>query len=135
MSVRKLDINNVNVLNLAYLGDAIFEVKVREYLVRNKNYKVNDLKNISLDFVMAVNQAKIVKYLIDNKFLKDKEIEYVLKGRNTNIKSHPRKTDIITYRWATGFEVLFGYLYYISDNNRIDEIFNIIMEGYNDSLW
>lgn len=116
---------NKNILALAYLGDAIYELKIREYLLSKKIEKVNDLQKEAIKYVSAVNQAKFVKNMIDNNFFSEEELELIHRARNH--KSHKSKsTDIVTYKYSTALEALIGYLYYKNEINRIDEIFNYI---------
>jgi len=127
-----MDINQVNTLTLAYLGDSVYELLIRDYFIKKGLNKVNNLQKEVINYVSAVNQAKYINYLLDNNILKEDEIEIVKRGRNTKVTSHPKNTDIITYKWATALETLFGYLYLKNDNNRINEILkNIIGEN----LW
>ena len=120
--------NEINILALAYLGDAVYELKIRELLLSKGNYKVNKLQNMAMDFVTAKKQCKFINYLLDNNLLNDEERDYVKRGRNANTYSHPKNTDIVTYKCATGFECLFGYLYIEKKELRINEIINIILE-------
>ena len=123
-----MGINEVNILSLAYLGDAVYELKVRNYLISLGINKVNKLQTMAMNFVTAKSQCKYINYLLDNNLLTEEEIDYVKRGRNASTYSHPKNTDIVTYKWATGFECLFGFLYLDNNKNRIDEIFNIILE-------
>lgn len=123
-----MGIKEINILSLAYLGDAVFELKVRNHLISLGINKVNKLQNMAMDFVTAKNQCKFINYMLDNNLLREEEIDYVKRGRNASPYSHPKNTDIVTYKWATGFECLFGYLYLDNNNDRIDELFNIILE-------
>ena len=120
--------NEINILALAYLGDAVYELKIREYLLSTGNNKVNKLQNMAMNYVTAKNQCKFVNYFIDNNILTEEEIDYIKRGRNANTYSHPKNTDIVTYKWATGFECLFGYLYLEKKEERMDELINIILE-------
>ena len=122
-----MNINEVNILALAYLGDSVFELRVREYLIKNKIYKVNNLQTKSLNYVTAKNQCKFINYLLDNNYLYEDEIDIVKRGRNASVYSHPKNTDILTYKWATSLECLFGYLYIKKDKKRIEEILKIIL--------
>ncbi len=124
-----MNVDLINVITLAYLGDAIYEVYVREYLIRKGIAKVEDLQREATKYVSAKSQAKILNYLIDNNILSDKEIDIVKRGRNYKRDSHPKNTDIITYKIATGFECLVGYLYFNNDIKRLEEIFNNILGG------
>ena len=123
-----MGINEINIISLAYLGDAVYELKVRDYLISTGISKVNKLQKEAMNFVTAKNQAKYINYFIDNNLLTDEEIDYAKRGRNVSVYSHPKNTDIVTYKWATGFESLFGFLYLNHNNERINELFNIILE-------
>lgn len=111
---------------LAYLGDAVYELKIREKLISSNLAKVNDMQSKSLEFVSASSQRKHLEKLISNNFLTEKEIAEFKRGRNTNVKKH-KSTDIITYKIATGFEAMIGYLYINKEYDRIDEIIDEIM--------
>ena len=123
-----MGINEINIISLAYLGDAVYELKVRDYLISTGISKVNKLQKEAMNFVTAKNQAKYINYFIDNNLLTDEETDYAKRGRNASVYSHPKNTDIVTYKWATGFESLFGFLYLNHNNERINELFNIILE-------
>ena len=121
-----MSIIETNSLVLAYLGDAIYELHVRKYLIDLKINKVNDLQNESKKYVSAKNQAYFLKIMIDNNFFNENEIEIIKRGRNAKTNSHPKYIDIVTYKHATALESLIGYLYLNNDLNRIDEIMNNI---------
>lgn len=116
---------NKNSLVLAYMGDAIYEIKIREYLIEKGLCKVNELQTESIKYVSAINQAKFLKEMMDNNFFNEIELDIIKKARNH--KSHKSKsTDIVTYKHSTALEALIGYLYYENNNKRIDEIMNYI---------
>ena len=118
-----MNINCINVLALAYLGDAVYEVYIREKLINKGINNVDKLQTESVKYVSAKGQANILDKLIDNNFLSDEEIEIVKRGRNYKRSSHPKNTDIITYKCSTGFEALIGYLY-LTNKDRLNEILN-----------
>lgn len=124
-----MNIDNINVLALAYLGDAIYEERVREYLIRSGISLVDDLQKETIRYVSAKNQARIISYLINTKYLTDREINIVKRGRNYKKNRHPRHTDIITYKLSTGFETLVGYLYLNNEKKRVEEIIAYILGG------
>ncbi len=124
-----MNVDNINVLALAYLGDAIYEERVREYLIRSGISLVDDLQKETIRYVSARNQAKIISYLINTKYLTDREINIVKRGRNYKKNRHPRHTDIITYKLSTGFETLIGYLYLNNEKKRVEEIIAYILGG------
>lgn len=125
-----MDVNSINVITLAYLGDSVYELYVRDFLIKNGIAKVEKLQREAVKFVSAKSQCQILNYLVDNNYLSDEEIDIVKRGRNYNRLSHPKNTDIITYKMATGFETLIGYLYFENKNVRLNEIFSYIFGGY-----
>lgn len=122
-----IDMNNINSLALAYLGDAIYEVYVREYLIAKGITKVNNLQKESVKYVSAKGQAKYIKYMIDNSFLTEEEMTIFTRARNHKSHNAPKNTDIITYKQATGLEALIGYLHINKKSERIEEIMNYIL--------
>lgn len=116
----------MNNLVLAYLGDAVYELYVREYLIENGIAKVKELQKEAIKFVSAVAQAKKLEELIDEGFLSSEEENIVKRGRNAH--SHQSKsTDIVTYKKSTGFETLIGHLY-LTDKTRLDEIMKEVLK-------
>lgn len=116
----------MNNLVLAYLGDAIYELYVREHLIKRGFCKVKDLQKEAINYVSAVAQAKILDELISKSSLSDEEIDVVKRGRNAH--SHQSKsTDIITYKKSTGFETLLGHLY-LNDKERLDELMSEVLK-------
>ena len=116
----------MNNLVLAYLGDAVYELFIREYLINKGICKVNDLQIESLKYVSAKSQSNHLDRLINSNFLTDEEIEIVKRGRN--MSSHKSKTtDIITYKRSTGLECLIGSLRINNNDQRIKEIMDFIV--------
>ena len=123
-----MEAKNRNSLALAYIGDAIYEVYIREYLLGQGLEKVNKLQKEATKYVSARGQANYLKQMIDEKFLTEEELQIVMRARNHKINSSPKNTDIITYKNATGLEALIGCLYLEGNNERIAEIMNYIKE-------
>ena len=121
-----MDIEMMNVIALAYLGDAIYEVYVRECLLRKGIVKVDQLQREAISYVSAKGQAQILRKLLEEDFLLPEEVEVVKRGRNNKRSNHPKHTDIITYKLSTGFETLIGYLYLAGKRDRLREILNHI---------
>lgn len=115
-------------LALAYLGDSVYELYIREYLLSKGICHVNDLQKEATNFVSAKNQTKYLNMLMDNNVLNEEELNIVTRARNQHSNHKPKNTDIITYKYATGFEALVGYLY-INDKDRLDSIMNYIIGG------
>lgn len=128
--VRGMNTKMINVITLAYLGDAVYEVYVRNYLIKKGIAKVEELQKEAINLVSAKSQSRILNYLIDNNILNEEEIDIVKRGRNYKRDSHPKNTDIVTYKMATGFESLIGYLYLENYIDRLNEIIDIIFGGY-----
>ena len=124
-----MNTDTINSLVLAYLGDSIYELLIREHFIKTGINKVNNLQTKVTNYVSAKAQAKYINYLMENNILTSDEIDVVKKGRNAKVFSHPKNTDILTYKWATALECLFGYLYVIEDKERINELIKIILEA------
>lgn len=125
-----MNINQINILVLAYIGDSVYETKVRDYLISLGYNKVNKLQTLSLNYVTAKKQCEFINKFIDNNLLSEEEIDVVKRGRNAKVYSHPKNVDIVTYKWATAFECLFGYLHLINNEERINELMNYVVGGF-----
>ena len=123
-----MNVLEINVLVLAYLGDTIYENYVRRFLINSGISNVNDLQTASINYVSAKAQAKFVNILIDKNFFSDEELRVIKRARNYKSTSHPKNCDIITYKMATGLEAVIGYLDLLNRKERIDEIMNKILE-------
>ena len=130
--VINVDVRQINIITLAYLGDSVYEVYIREHLINKGIAKVDELQKQAVKYVSAKSQAKILKYLNDNNYLSSDELEIVRRGRNYNRDSHPKNTDIITYKMSSGFEALIGYLYFDNKKDRLAEIMKVVLEEYNE---
>ena len=122
-----MNLLEVNVLVLAYMGDAVYEEYVRKYLINKGIGNVNDLQKQAVSYVSASAQAKFIQELIDNDMLYEGELDIVKRARNYKTTSHPKSCDIVTYKYATGLEALIGYLYLDNNKERIDEIMDFIL--------
>ena len=122
-----MNVLEINVLVLAYLGDTVYENYVRKYLINQKIGNVNDLQTMSINYVSAVNQAKFLQKLIDDNFFANEEINVIKRARNYKSNSHPKNCDIVTYKHATALEALIGYLELTNNKARIDEIMSNIL--------
>lgn len=110
---------NYSALTLAYIGDCVYELYVRGYLIQKSDQKVNLLHKTSTRFVCAKAQAELYHRIKD--MLSEDETAVFHRGRNT--KSHVPKNAVVSdYRIATGIEALFGYLYIMGKKDRISEL-------------
>lgn len=116
----------VNSLALAYIGDAVYELYVREYLLSKKICKVKELQKESIKYVSAKSQYSILIKMIDENFFTDDELNIVFRARNHKVDHRPKNCDIATYKYATGFEAVIGHLYLNKNFERLNQIFDYI---------
>lgn len=114
-------LNEIATPALAYLGDSVLEIRVRELLVERGLSKSAHLNDAALDFVRASAQAAAVKQILP--LLDEEETRVFLRGRNSSHIHVPKSATVEDYRAATGMEVLFGYLHLAGRQSRIDELF------------
>lgn len=120
------EIGQYNLLSLAYLGDSIWELNVREFYFI-ENLKVEELNNKVKELVNAKSQSKIYKKIFDE--LSD-DLKIISKrGRNANIKSFAKTCTSTEYRNATAFEVLIAVLYLTNNKEKINEIIKKFVKG------
>lgn len=124
---KKMNLNNLNSLSLAYLGDSIYEVYIRTFLLEKGISKVNELQKEAIKYVSAKNQYEYLKEMLDSNFLSESEINIIMRARNHKSHKSPKNTDVQTYKYSTGLEALIGYLY-LNDKERLDEIMNFILK-------
>lgn len=125
---RALDPDTVSPRSLAFLGDAVYELKIRVYALNRLNGKVGDLNSITKKMVTAKAQAMIADALADS--LSEKEFSVFKRGRNVKSVAAPHSCTIGEYRKATGLEALFGYLYVQGNEERINELTEAAIEVY-----
>lgn len=120
--LRNSDVDQLNALALAYMGDAVYEQAVREHLLRSGRAKPNILHRQSTTFVSAKAQAMVLKRLTEEEFLTEAELAVMRRGRNAKSGSVPKNTDVQTYNFSTAFEAVLGWLYLKEQQERVDEI-------------
>ena len=127
------DLSMMSPLQLAYIGDAVFELLVRTAIM-SRDVNVNKLHKEATKYVKANAQAESVTRL--DELLTDEEKSFIRRGRNARINSSPKNVDLRDYKYATGFECLMGYLYLSGRDERLMELFTHIYqpdtEGGND---
>lgn len=126
--LRKNDVDQLNALALAYMGDAVYEQAVREHLLRSGRSKPNILHRQSTTFVSAKAQAVVLKRLTEEEFLTEAELAIMRRGRNAKSGSVPKNTDVQTYNFSTAFEAVLGWLYLKEEQARVDEIISYAIE-------
>ena len=124
-----MDINNLNILVLAYLGDNVYEYYIRRFLIEKNIPNVDALQTESIKYVSAKSQSEILQKLLEKELLTEEEISIMKRARNHKGNRHPKNCDIVTYKNATGLEAIIGYLELTNNRNRIEEIMNLIVGG------
>lgn len=124
-----MNIREMNILVLAYIGDTVYENYVRHFLVERGISHVDQLQKESIQYVSAKAQASFLKALLDQNFFTDEEIDIVRRARNYRSSRHPKNCDILTYKHATALEAVIGYLDLMNCQNRIKCIMNLIFGG------
>ena len=113
-------------LTLAFVGDGVYDLLVREYLVRQANRPVGELNKIKVAMVNCKSQAQFAAKLMP--YLTEKETAVYKRGRNAAPKSTAKNGTIAEYHSATGLECLFGYLHLNGEGARIEELFALIKQ-------
>jgi len=115
---------NLPSLALAYIGDAVYELAVREHLLKSGACKVGELHDKTVAYVKAERQSALFAEI--ESLLSVKELEVFRKGRNAKGGHQPAHASVGVYRRATGLEALIGYLYLMRERERLDNIFSIL---------
>lgn len=126
--MKKEDALQYSPLVWAYMGDAIYEAFIREYVIKQGLCKNGLLHKKSIKFVSAKGQCNILKAIEEH--LTEEELDIVRRGRNSNPHSTAKNADIIEYKYATGFEALVGFLYLTEQKDRLNEILNMALENH-----
>ncbi len=121
-----LDAKMLSPLVWAYIGDSVYELFIRTYLINNSNAKPHKLHIESIKYVKAKAQADILKKISDN--LTDEEKDIVRRGRNTENHHVAKNSNVADYSQSTAFEALIGYLYLTKQDNRLKEILNMCID-------
>ncbi|MFD2615236.1 Mini-ribonuclease 3 [Paenibacillus gansuensis] len=116
----------LNPIVLAYMGDAVYEIFIRQHMISMPNHRPNHLHQQSTKFVSAKAQARALDHIMPQ--LTEEEADIVRRGRNAKSGSTPKNTDVIVYRRSTAFECLIGYLYYKHRHERLEELMRLTLE-------
>lgn len=119
-------LNTYSIASLAYLGDCVLELCVREYLVKEGLSSSATLNKRALEFVRATAQAEAMKRLMPH--LSEEEAAVFRRGRNIGHTNTPKSATVAEYRAATGMEALFGWLHLAGRQERIRELFLLAYE-------
>lgn len=124
MSVQ--EVNQIGMLSLAHVGDAVYELLVRSRLCADNHTAVTQLHRLTVSQVNAAAQAQAVEKILP--LLTEEERGVYKRGRNTKVNSVPHHAEIAQYHAATGLEALFGWLYLLGRSERLEELFAHITE-------
>ena len=130
--INDIDLQKVSSQTLAFIGDAIYNVYIRTYLASISNEQTGKLHVKSIKYVSAKAQSKTIDLIYD--ILTEEEISVYKRGRNTNIQTVSKNVDVVTYKKATGFEALLGYLFVKKDNKRLEYIVTNSIKRLNEVL-
>lgn len=120
-----VNVEQLNSLALAYIGDAVYEVHVRNYLIESGQVRPHELHQKAVSFVAATAQAAIVHEWLDNGVLTEEEMTVVRRGRNAKPNSTPKNMPVHAYRYATAFEALIGYHYLAKNVIRLETLLDM----------
>jgi ribonuclease-3 family protein len=119
---KDIKVDTLSPLTLAFTGDAVFSLFVREMLVCDANRPVGKLHKLSVNWVKAEAQSKGMRAILP--VLTEKETEVFKRGRNAHTSHTPKNQSGCDYHYATGFEALVGYLYLKDETERLNELLN-----------
>ncbi|MBQ7724804.1 MAG: ribonuclease III [Lachnospiraceae bacterium] len=115
-------------LSLAFLGDAVFSLFMREHVMKAGNMSARKLHDRTVKLVSANAQEKAILQIIEEKMLSDEETDVYRRGENAKVDTHAKNASLITYHRATGFECLIGWLYLKEEQERIEELLTKAIE-------
>ena len=118
----KQEVLQINTSTLAYLGDAVYELMIREWLIEKQPNSVDKSHKAAIKYVSAEGQAKAAKAMMADAFLNEEEERLLKRARNHRTMSKPANADPRNYKVATGFEALIGYLHLLNETERLNEI-------------
>lgn len=126
IKLSEIDIKMLNPLVWAYIGDSVYEMYVRSFIISETKKTSFDLHKKSIKYVKAGAQSAHLELILP--FLTEEESDVVRRGRNSKANHLPKNANVIDYRRATAFEALIGYLYLLKRYERLDEIIKIVLK-------
>ena len=115
-----MDYKTYNSIALAFLGDAVYERFIRERILRHGSVGADKMHREAVRYVKAAAQEQSLRALAD--VLTETEADVVRRARNHKITSKPKNADPVTYKMATAFEALLGYLYLDGQEERLQTV-------------
>ena len=121
-------IYELNAIKLAYMGDSVFSLYVRQHFIVNTDKKNSDLNKCVNNIVCATNQAKLMEIIVP--MLNETELEIVNRAKNLHFNNIAKNATPESYTKATEFEALLGYLYLTKQTDRLQKFIDISLEEY-----
>ena len=128
LNLESEEILKISSLGLAHLGDGVFELMVRSWLCLHGKATSRGLHSAAVGYVSAPAQSRAVKRIMH--ILTEEETAVYRRGRNARVNSVPHSASLEEYHAATGLEALFGYLYLKGRTDRLNELFEAVMDGF-----
>ena len=132
LGLRAVDIRSYSPLALAYIGDGVFDLIIRSFVINKGNVQVNKMHRHTSNIVKAQTQAQMVQAL--EPLLNTEEEGYYKRGRNAKSHTTAKNASVGDYRKATGFEALVGYLYLTGQNERLMELMKTALTEIGEKL-
>ena len=126
MNLTPQQANEINMLALAHVGDAAYELMVRTMLCANGHFPVSELHKKTVSRVNAAAQATSAEKILPA--LTEDELRIYKRGRNTKVHSVPHNAEVSQYHAATGLEALLGWLYLQGKTQRLNQLFSLMTE-------
>lgn len=115
-------IRRMNTTSLAYLGDAVYEIRIREMIVEKLPHDAGKAHHAAVRYVSAESQAKAARQMMADGFLTEEEEALLKRARNHRTMSKPQHASAKDYKLATGFEAVMGFLHLMGREERADEV-------------
>ena len=119
-------VNAISNLGLAHMGDCVFEILCRGYLCAKGGKNVGNLHRDTINMVKATSQAQFADKLLP--LLTEEELAYYRRGKNSHVHAVPKSATPQEYAKATGLEALFGALWLLGRTERLNELFQAVIE-------
>ena len=126
MNLTKQQVDAISNLGLAHMGDCAFEILCRAYLCAKGGKRVDQLHRDTIQMVKATSQARFADKMLP--LLTEEELAYYRRGKNSHVHAVPKSATPAEYAKATGVEALFGALYLMGRTDRLNELFQAVID-------
>lgn len=130
--INEKEIKNYSMISLAFLGDGLHSLFVRNYLITTANFKVKDLHSKTTTYVKASAQSYVVKQIFN--LLSPDEQQIIKTAKNSKTNNIAKNASIEDYKNATAFESLLGYLALQKNYTRLNEILKLSVDTINNKI-